>query len=60
MRQVDLEVAKKIKDLGIPGIAQNSEYKRLYPEGEAMAHVVGFTNVEDRGQEGMELAREKI
>lgn len=58
-RQVDLEVAKKIKDLGIPGIAQNSEYKRLYPEGEAMAHVVGFTNVEDRGQEGMELAREK-
>jgi cell division protein FtsI (penicillin-binding protein 3) len=58
-RQVDLEVAKQIKDLGIPGIAQNSEYKRLYPEGEAMAHVVGFTNVEDRGQEGMELAREK-
>jgi cell division protein FtsI (penicillin-binding protein 3) len=58
-RQVDLDVAKKIKDLGIPGIAQNSEYKRLYPEGEAMAHVVGFTNVEDRGQEGMEFAREK-
>jgi cell division protein FtsI (penicillin-binding protein 3) len=58
-RQVDLDVAKKIKDLGIPGIAQNSEYKRLYPEGEAMAHIVGFTNVEDRGQEGMEYAREK-
>jgi cell division protein FtsI (penicillin-binding protein 3) len=58
-RQVDLDVAKKIKDLGIPGIAQNNEYKRLYPEGEAMAHIVGFTNVEDRGQEGMELAREK-
>ncbi len=58
-RQVDLEVAKKIKELGIPGIAQNNEYKRLYPEGEAMAHIVGFTNVEDRGQEGMELAKEK-
>lgn len=58
-RQVDLEVAKKIKSLGIPGIAQNNEYKRLYPEGEAMAHIVGFTDVEDRGQEGMELAREK-
>lgn len=58
-RQVDLDVAKKIKDLGIPGIAQNNEYKRLYPEGEAMAHIVGFTNIEDRGQEGMELAREK-
>jgi cell division protein FtsI (penicillin-binding protein 3) len=58
-RQVDLEVAKQIRELGIPGIAQNNEYKRLYPEGEAMAHIVGFTNVEDRGQEGMELAKEK-
>ena len=58
-RQVDLDVAKQIKELAIPGIAQNNEYKRLYPEGEAMAHIVGFTNVEDRGQEGMELAKEK-
>ncbi|MBU3542302.1 penicillin-binding protein 2 [Polynucleobacter sp. MWH-Loch1C5] len=58
-RQVDLEVAKQIRQLGIPGIAQNNEYRRLYPEGEAMAHIVGFTNVEDKGQEGMELAREK-
>jgi cell division protein FtsI (penicillin-binding protein 3) len=58
-RQVDLDVAKQIRALGIPGIAQNNEYKRLYPEGEAMAHIVGFTNVEDRGQEGMELAKEK-
>jgi len=58
-RQVDLDVAKQIKELGIPGIAQNNEYKRLYPEGEAMAYIVGFTNVEDRGQEGMELAKEK-
>jgi cell division protein FtsI (penicillin-binding protein 3) len=58
-RQVDLEVAKQIRALGIPGIAQNNEYKRLYPEGEAMAHIVGFTNIEDRGQEGMELAKEK-
>jgi cell division protein FtsI (penicillin-binding protein 3) len=58
-RQVDLEVAKQNKELAIPGIAQNNEYKRLYPEGEAMAHIVGFTNVEDRGQEGMELAKEK-
>ena len=35
------------------------EYKRKYPEGEAAAHVVGFTNVEDRGQEGIELAFQK-
>ncbi|MEY4277268.1 MAG: hypothetical protein RI975_533, partial [Pseudomonadota bacterium] len=58
-RQVDLDVAKKIKELNIPGIAQNNEYKRLYPEGEAMAHIVGFTNIEDKGQEGMEFEREK-
>lgn len=58
-RQVDPDVAQQIKQLEIPGIGLNNEYRRFYPEGEAMAHVVGFTNVEDRGQEGMELSREK-
>ena len=58
-RQVNPEIAQKIKQLEIPGIGLNNEYRRFYPEGEAMAHVVGFTNVEDRGQEGMELSREK-
>ena len=58
-RQVDPEVAQQIKQLEIPGIGQNNEYRRFYPEGEAMAHVVGFTNVNDKGQEGMELSREK-
>jgi cell division protein FtsI (penicillin-binding protein 3) len=58
-RQVDPAVAQQIKQLEIPGIGLNNEYRRFYPEGEAMAHVVGFTNVEDRGQEGMELSREK-
>jgi len=55
-RQVDEPVAKQIAALGLKGIHQQREYKRHYPEGEAVAHVVGFTNVEDRGQEGMELA----
>ena len=55
-RQVDEPVAQKIAALGIKGIYQRKEYKRQYPEGETTAHVVGFTNVEDRGQEGMELA----
>ena len=54
-RQVDEPVAMKIAALGIKGIYQRKEYKRQYPEGETVAHVVGFTNVEDRGQEGMEL-----
>ncbi|MGV3499857.1 MAG: peptidoglycan D,D-transpeptidase FtsI family protein, partial [Hydrogenophaga sp.] len=55
-RQVDEPVAKQIAALDIKGIYQRREYKRQYPEGEAAAHVVGFTNVEDRGQEGVELA----
>ena len=58
-RQVDAPIAKEIAALGIKGIYQRREYKREYPEGEAAAHVVGFTNVEDRGQEGVELAFNK-
>ncbi|AGW92030.1 MULTISPECIES: peptidoglycan D,D-transpeptidase FtsI family protein [Cupriavidus] len=57
-RQVLPDIADKIAALKIEGIHQTREYKRFYPEGEAMAHIVGFTNVEDRGQEGVELARE--
>ncbi len=55
-RQVDESVAQKITELGIKGVYQRKEYKRQYPEGEAVAHVVGFTNVEDRGIEGVEQA----
>jgi cell division protein FtsI (penicillin-binding protein 3) len=55
-RQVDEPVAKAIAALKIPGIYQSRVYKRQYPEGDAAAHLVGFTNVEDRGQEGVELA----
>ena len=54
-RQVDESVAKQIAALKIKGIYQRKEYKRQYPEGEAAVHVVGFTNVEDKGQEGVEL-----
>ena len=58
-RQVDDPVAKAVRGLGIKGIHEVREYKRKYPEGEAAAHVVGFTNVEERGQEGIELAFQK-
>ena len=54
-RQVDAAVAKQIAELNIKGIYQRKEYKREYPEGESAVHVVGFTNVEDKGQEGVEL-----
>ncbi len=58
-RQVDDSVAKKIAALGIKGVYQRSGYKRQYPDGESAAHVVGFANVENLGQEGVELAFEK-
>jgi cell division protein FtsI (penicillin-binding protein 3) len=58
-RQVDESVAQQITALDIKGIYQRKEYKRQYPEGEAVAHVVGFTNIEDKGQEGVELTFNK-
>ena len=58
-RQLDEAVAQKIQALNIKGVYSIKEYKRLYPEGEAAAHIVGFTNVEDKGQEGVELVFQK-
>lgn len=58
-RQVEADVAKKIAALNIKGLYQRKEYRRVYPEGESAVHVVGFTNVEDVGQEGVELAFNK-
>ncbi|MES2977109.1 MAG: penicillin-binding protein 2 [Pseudomonadota bacterium] len=58
-RQVDETVAHKITALNIKGVYQRKEYKRQYPDGEATAHIVGFTNVENQGQEGMELTFDK-
>jgi cell division protein FtsI (penicillin-binding protein 3) len=46
----------KVKALGIKGVYETREYRRKYPEGEAAAHLVGFTDTDDRGQEGIELA----
>ena len=55
-RQVDGDTWSQIQALGLKGVYQNREYRRRYPEGESAAHVVGFTNVEDQGLEGIELA----
>ena len=55
-RQVDEEVALKVAALKIKGLHEIKESRRQYPEGEPAAHIVGFTNVEDKGQEGIELA----
>jgi cell division protein FtsI (penicillin-binding protein 3) len=53
MRPAD---AEKIKALGIPGVDTLREYRRYYPHGEVTGHLLGFTNVDDVGQEGLELS----
>ncbi len=55
-RQISPDQAAKVIALGTPGVFQQREYRRYYPAGEVMAHVVGFTGIEDNGQEGIELA----
>ena len=55
-RQVPPEVADRIAAMKLPGVYQSREYRRYYPAGETAAHVVGFTDVDEVGQEGIELA----
>ncbi len=55
-RRINPDEAKRILALEIPGVASQREYRRFYPQGEAMAHILGFTNIDDSGQEGLELA----
>jgi cell division protein FtsI (penicillin-binding protein 3) len=59
-RQLDPDDARQVLDLKVPGVHSQPEYKRRYPEGDRLAHIVGFTNVEDSGQEGIELAQNKL
>jgi cell division protein FtsI (penicillin-binding protein 3) len=58
-RRVTPDMAADVMKLEIPGVALEPEYKRYYPAGEVTAQVVGFTNVDDRGQEGAELVFEQ-
>ncbi len=55
-RRMNPAVARKILAREIPGVYSQREYRRFYPQGEAVAHVLGFTNIDDYGQEGIELA----
>lgn len=55
-RQLPPTLAKKIEELNIPGVNFQQEFKRYYPEGETMAQLLGFTNIDDIGIEGLELA----
>ena len=55
-RQLPPDVGERIAALKLPGIGQDKEYRRFYPSGEMTAHMVGFTGVDDKGLEGVELA----
>ena len=57
-RGVSPDVADKILNYDVKGIYSLREFRRFYPEGEATAHVIGFTNIDDVGQEGLELVFE--
>ena len=57
-RQVTPDLAAQVMALNLPGIYMMDEYRRFYPSGEVAAHLVGFTNVDEQGQEGLELAWE--
>ncbi len=59
-RRVEGDAVQAIRDLKLKGVGSVDEYKRIYPEGEAAAHIVGFTNIEDEGQEGIELAYQDL
>ena len=55
-RRLNPDVADAIRALDIPGVNLQKEYRRFYPAGEVTSHVIGFTNIDDIGQEGLELA----
>ena len=55
-RHLNPDDAQAVLKHAIPGVYSQREFKRYYPSGEVMAHVLGFTNVDDQGQEGIELA----
>ena len=55
-RRLNPSIADEIRELKIPGVYLQKEYRRFYPAGEVTSHVIGFTNIDDVGQEGLELA----
>ena len=55
-RRINPDQARDILAHNIPGVFSQREFRRFYPQGDALAHVLGFTNIDDRGQEGIELA----
>ena len=59
-RRISPDLAAKVMSLEIPGVFLQREYKRFYPAGDVTAHLVGFTGIDDNGQEGFELAQNSV
>ena len=55
-RHANPDLVKRVKQLGMKGVSTEREYKRYYPAAEVTSHFIGFTNIDDKGQEGLELA----
>jgi cell division protein FtsI (penicillin-binding protein 3) len=60
VRHLPPEQAERIMALGIPGVHVTREYRRFYPAGEVTSHIVGFTTIDDKGQEGLELGYDQL
>ena len=58
-RHANPDLVEKVQELGIRGVSTQREYKRYYPAAEVTSHFIGFTNIDDQGQEGLELAYDK-
>jgi cell division protein FtsI (penicillin-binding protein 3) len=54
-RRINPDLAKQVEALDLQGVDLTTEYRRFYPSGEVMAHILGFTGIDDQGQEGLEL-----
>ncbi len=59
-RHISPNIAQQVTQLQVPGVFLQREYRRYYPDGETCAHVIGFTNIDDEGQEGLELALDSL
>ncbi|HXH03907.1 MAG TPA: penicillin-binding transpeptidase domain-containing protein [Candidatus Competibacteraceae bacterium] len=59
-KQMEPDAASRVMALGVPGVHLERGYRRFYPTAEVMSHLLGFTDIDDRGQEGLELAYDQV
>ncbi|CAK0772228.1 Peptidoglycan D,D-transpeptidase FtsI [Gammaproteobacteria bacterium] len=59
-RRIHPDLARAVMDLGLPGVALQRDYRRFYPSGEVMGQLLGFTDIDDVGQEGLERSMDNV